>query len=1498
MKKNTLFFIAFIALSISAFAQYSFPPVTGPTNVSAGAPVTLSINDAGNTAAVPASSSGSYSSFSVSADWIAGGGNPYSSEADLTLTTTAGSILINPPTSGGLSSGSATTLIFEGDFSGLYDPTTDGFLDIVINQSWSGSDADWSNIVVTIFESPTCPEPLGMMTSNLTTTTVDLAWTAGNTETAWNLEWKADTDFTPGNSEQDGADSASGTAVYYAIGLSAFTTYYVYYQADCSGDTSTWVGPFSFYTGYCESMPSSNDGQGIGSIILGSTTFNSAGDVTYEDFTGTTVDLSESILANLQITFLTGYTYGTNVWIDFNNDLVFDNTTELVFSGTSLSDNPTTLDASFMMPSVPYGTYRMRIGTADFGQATPNPCYTGAWGVTADLTINVTAPPACIPPNGIMAANSGADTIVFSWTAGDVETDWNIEINAGADFTPGNSEEDIADTVSGTPSYTASGLMTDTTYYVYYQADCGGNTSTWVGPFSYYNGYCDSVPSSNDGDGITQVVLGSTTFVSAGDVTYEDFTGTTVDLSELVTANLQITFGHTYTYGTNVWIDFNNDLVFDNATELVFQGNSSGGANPHTLDASFVMPATPLGVYNMRIGSADFGQATPDPCYDGSWGVTADLIINITAPPACIPPSFLIVSSIGGTTADISWTANSGETSWEYVVQPVGTGEPSGSGILSSTSTFTETGLNYSTNYEIYARANCDTDGYSTWSGPVNFTTTIQTYYDIVCDTDSPININYCYDNNDTTSWTFNSDNGFPLELTFNAGTIEGFWDDITIYDGSDNTAPVLFNNNANDQDDLAGLVIETTGTSMYIEIDSDGSGSCQSSSFYTPWDFDIVCKTCLTQSATYTIVGDCDTTQEFTIDVEITDMGTATSLTVSDGTSNQTAMATGIVTFGPYPTETPIIITVTNADDSSCEIMSKTLNLICPPPPNPCSIVYAGEDTSTCEGTSTNLTASYQVLGQDTNSYEINALDSCPQPPASGGEPSFVEIDDRWSDVIDLGFEFCFFGGTYNQIVIGANGVLTFDLANAGGFNNWNIDAGDTLPNSSNSSLSQANIFGVAHDIDPSVCGNINYYILGASPSRQFVVNYTDVCHFGSSCNALTSSSQIILYESSNAIDINIFDKPACEDWNEGNAVVGVQNPEGTIAFTPPGRNTGVWEATNEYWRFTPSLGAPNFTIEWFEGDTQIGGSDTVTVSPTETTTYTAAITYALCTGGTATITDDVVVEILENPEPVAVQDTIVICEGIGVTLEVVVENSDIPETITYYWTYDGVDIQVGPENSYSIPEGTSQFGDFIVTAIDGNGCYGDTIITVIAGAYPVVSPVEPLITKCINEEAILEVLVSNTSELSDSVTYNWYIGGSIAQSSSDSTYLHGIGDAEAVVTIEVVDDVSQCSTETEITVTYYENEYCVDIPQGLSPNNDGYNDCLILDHLEDRHDISKAIVFNRYGTKVFELNNYVDQWCGTNQDGEVLPVGTYFYIIYFNTPREPITSWIYLNY
>jgi len=179
-----------------------------------------------------------------------------------------------------------------------------------------------------------------------------------------------------------------------------------------------------------------------------------------------------------------------------------------------------------------------------------------------------------------------------------------------------------------------------------------------------------------------------------------------------------------------------------------------------------------------------------------------------------------------------------------------------------------------------------------------------------------------------------------------------------------------------------------------------------------------------------------------------------------------------------------------------------------------------------------------------------------------------------------------------------------------------------------------------------------------------------------------------------------------------------------------------------------------------------------------------------------------------------------------------------------------------------------------------------------------PQISALENNIIKCANESYILEVNVANSDQM-NSLTYIWSLDGEDIQSSSNNTYnLNEISEESGEFVVTVFDDVTYCWGQISIQVDFYENSYCIDLPQGLSPNDDGYNDCLILDHLEDREDIEKIEIFNRYGTKVYELNEYIDQWCGTDQDNEELPVGTYFYIIYFNSDREPITSWIYINY
>ena len=197
----------------------------------------------------------------------------------------------------------------------------------------------------------------------------------------------------------DVADAVNIVTTSYNFSGTINTTYYYTVVPYNANGPATACVEESFTTNangcYCTSNPTSNDGLGITNVQIGSTDFPN-GDVFYFDHTATPVDLAQGINANVQVTFATGFTYHTNIWIDFNDDFTFDSS-ELVYQGESLATNPTTLDASFIMPAgAPLGNHRMRIGTADSGQATPNPCYSGTWGVTLDFTVNVVVP-SCSP---------------------------------------------------------------------------------------------------------------------------------------------------------------------------------------------------------------------------------------------------------------------------------------------------------------------------------------------------------------------------------------------------------------------------------------------------------------------------------------------------------------------------------------------------------------------------------------------------------------------------------------------------------------------------------------------------------------------------------------------------------------------------------------------------------------------------------------------------------------------------------------------------------------------------------------------------------------------------------------------------------------------------------------------------------------------------------------------------------------------------------------------
>lgn len=227
------------------------------------------------------------------------------------------------------------------------------------------------------------------------------------------------------------------------------------------------------------------------------------------------------------------------------------------------------------------------------------------------------------------------------------------------------------------------------------------------------------------------------------------------------------------------------------------------------------------------------------------------------------------------------------------------------------------------------------------------------------------------------------------------------------------------------------------------------------------------------------------------------------------------------------------------------------------------------------------------------------------------------LTIDDQYSGVIPIGFSFDFYGTSYTQLLIGSNGNLCFDVSLASSYDPWSITS--ALLGNTNV---YNNICGPWCDIYAAFGGTIEYSTIGTAPNRKFIATWCRTAMF--SCTSNYVISQIVLYETTNNIEVHCGRKDACT-WNSNHAIIGVQNASGTAATAAPGRDfpTSVTISTPEAWRFTPT-GSPtssytvstityspvpyaSSSIMWYDSTTgaYLGTGSSITVSPTIPTTY-----------------------------------------------------------------------------------------------------------------------------------------------------------------------------------------------------------------------------------------------------------------------------------------------------
>ncbi|WDO12239.1 GEVED domain-containing protein [Flavobacterium sp. WW92] len=573
--------------------------------------------------------------------------------------------------------------------------------------SGNGEAEDYTFEVVT---PPTCMPLTELGAGNVTFTTAQFSWLGEGT--VFDVEY-GPAGFTPGT----GTMASSVGNPYDVSGLTADTSYQYYVRRDCgAGDKSPWAGPFRFYTGPCRFAATSTsyfikDFTTTGGFLNISNTATGIGTGGYSNFAAMKVQQSEGGTINFSAAYSGGS--GFAIWVDWNKNMAFE-ADERVFNTTAYGAAAT---GSFTVPAgTALGSYRMRI-MMDYNSSSPTtPCAPSSGnGEGEDYTVEVVTPPSCLPPTNLAVGNMTPTAAQLTWTS--TGTLFDVEYGP-AGFTPGTGTM-----TTGTANpLNISGLTAETAYQFYVRRDCGTDgKSSWAGPFRFFTGYCTPAATSTSYFISSFTTTGgsaniSNTGTTIGTGGYSNFTAMKVQQYE----GASVGFSAAYSSGSGfaIWIDWNNNMVFD-TNERVFSTTAYGAA----ASGSITVPATtPVGNYRMRIRMDYNNNAPADACgFNSGNGEAEDYTFEVVTPPSCPAPTGGAAGNLTTATAQLTWVSSG--TSFDVEYGPRGFTQGTGTMATAVAQPHTISGLTANTAYQFYVRRNCGAGDLSTWAGPFSFTT-------------------------------------------------------------------------------------------------------------------------------------------------------------------------------------------------------------------------------------------------------------------------------------------------------------------------------------------------------------------------------------------------------------------------------------------------------------------------------------------------------------------------------------------------------------------------------------------------------------------------------------------------------------------------------------------------------------------------------------------------------------------------------------------------------
>ena len=286
---------------------------------------------------------------------------------------------------------------------------------------------------------------------------------------------------------------------------------------------------------------------------------------------------------------------------------------------------------------------------------------------------------------------------------------------------------------------------------------------------------------------------------------------------------------------------------------------------------------------------------------------------------------------------------------------------------------------------------------------------------------------------------------------------------------------------------------------------------------------------------------------------------------------------------------------------------------------------------------------------------------------------------------------------------------------------------------------------------------------------------------------------------------------------------------------------------------------------------------------------------------------TIDILINVIPVPDaPIAVDDTITTTPETPVIIDVLANDSDpdgdlVPLPVIIDEPNGGT-ATVGIDGTITYTPDAGTVKDTLVYVIFDATGLSDTaeVVICIEEGEPLVDAIDDASTTDLNTPVDIPVLDNDifpadteptvtilTAPLHGTAMVN--DDGSITYTSENNFI--GVDTFEYVL-CALIDDEVLCDTAQVIVVVDGEIPCLPVFANFITPNNDGTNDDLLVEGLENFNECypnaePELVIFNRWGDMVYEDKDYSNDrpWNGTWQEtGQAVPDGTYFYCFRYN--------------